>query len=69
MKSGDVNCCHNDSDVTNRIQPFTEWRRSQNGKHGIWYRAVVSIRETRHVCGPVQRGITELHLMKQSRLV
>lgn len=31
MKSGDVNCCHNYSDVTNRVQRFTEWRRSQNG--------------------------------------
>lgn len=31
MKSGDVNCYHNNSDVTNRIQRFMEWRRSQNG--------------------------------------
>jgi hypothetical protein len=31
MKSGDVNCCHNNSAVSSRIQPFTEWRQSQNG--------------------------------------
>jgi hypothetical protein len=31
MKSGDVSCCHDNSDVTNCIQPFTEWRRSKIG--------------------------------------